>query len=163
MNTSYDEYKRTFVMHWARTISARAGCAHGKGGRGKKLRLRAQLLQEMAVEARTWERYEAGTMLPRPSNMSRIQEWAKKKGYVGHRSAGGLLARIRDAAPMMSQDEFEYWQEQQQREMGVSDADFDLAQHEGWLWSPERADRLKRQAAALLSEAARIQSAHTQG
>ena len=162
MNTAYDEYKRAFVMQWSRKIAARAGCARGKGGRGKGIRLREQqLLGEINVEARTWERYETGAMLPRPGNMRRIHEWARQRGYLGHPSIGGILARIRDAAPMMFQDEFDYWQEQQQRETGISDTDFELAQHEAWLWSRERAARLTRQAAALLNEAARIQGAHT--
>ncbi|MFT3849913.1 MAG: hypothetical protein QM739_14935 [Propionivibrio sp.] len=182
---TYETYKREFTKEWALKISRRYGCEPGKGGRGKRDDPLRRLVDEIAIAIDdddltydAWLRYKAGRYLPREERRKAIHEWAVQKGYLGHHTAGGLLKRIQDAAPLMSRDEWEFdpefefqkqqdelWEQldrlgreekrikKEKESLGEALGIFEQPQ---WLSPLERAEQLEREAAALFKEAAEI-------
>ncbi|MHB1620533.1 MAG: hypothetical protein ACYCTY_11235 [Sulfuricella sp.] len=150
MVNNYRQYQLEFTKEWACKISQRAGCEHGKGGRGKKEKPLEMLTCSLSVSYDTWQKYKAGKQVPNAGQMARIHSRAIKLGYIG-RGQSGLLKRIKDRAELMSPDEWWFWSRYE------ANPSFQVEDQEQELY--EKALDLEQQAAALLREACGIRHA----
>ena len=143
-NDHYQQYKLKFTKQWARKISQRAGCAAGRGGRGKKDSPLQRLTDSLFVSYHTWQKWLAGTQAPSPAQMTIINRKAIELGHLGG-VPGGWLKRMLDRAGLMSPAEFEFWVRYEDNpSFQIDDQNQELH---------EKAFKLEQQAAALLREA----------
>lgn len=140
--TKYNDYKRDFVRSWAQTISVRAGCEPGKGGRGKKDSPLRRLTEKLRVDYGTWLRYKAGTQMPNPAQMQRIHQRATELGLLGRETRGvGFLKAVQERYGIPLEDEWAFWQRYE------ANPAFQVEEQEEAL--RERLAKLEREAAAI--------------